>query len=315
MEYPAHLILVRTLHDPATESRSLARAVERGESVRVKRGAYVASDIWRELDAEARHLTRVAAFAQSHPRAVFSHQSAALLLGLPLIGRLPDRVQVVDQAARGGRSETGLRRHCVGYRNDEVTEVGDGIRCTTVLRTLADLAQLQSFAAAVAPLDFALRHELVAPDELAALALRRRGRPGSRRVERAFEFGDGRSMSPGESLSRVVIHELGFPRPQLQTEHRSPAGGKYFTDFEWPEFQVVAEFDGKGKYLKEEYLGTRTPGEAVYAEKLREDDLRRENNSVARWGWAEALGRHLVRERLLAVGLPLVRHPIHPTRV
>ena len=78
---------------------------------------------------------------------------------------------------------------------------------------------------------------------------------------------------------------------------------------------MVAEFDGKGKYTKEEYLGDKSLGEVVYEEKLREDDLRREGNSMARWGWAEALARIAVRERLLAAGLPIVRRAIRPARV
>jgi hypothetical protein len=314
MDYPSHLVLVRTLSDPATEGRSLARAVQRGESVRIKRGAYVEFSAWQTLDEEAQHLTRILAFAESHPGAIFSHHSAALLLGLPLIGPLPARVQVIGQRASGGRSEPGLQRRCVGFDDSEVVTVAGGIRCTAVLRTLADLAQVQPFAAAVAPLDFALRNKLVTAGVLAEYAAERRGMPGCRRVQRAFDFGDGRAASPGESLSRAVIHELGFPAPQLQTEHRAPRGGKYFTDFEWPKYRVIAEFDGKGKYTKEEYLGSKSPGEVVYEEKLREDDLRRESNSVARWGWAEALARNPVRERLLAAGLPIMRRAVRPAR-
>jgi hypothetical protein len=111
-----------------------------------------------------------------------------------------------------------------------------------------------------------------------------------------------------------VIHELGFPAPELQVEHRAPDGGKYFTDFEWPAHRVIGEFDGKGKYLKDEYLGGRTPGEAMYDEKLREDSLRDEDNSVKRWGWDDAWKRTPIRVRLLAAGLPIVRPPVRVAR-
>ncbi|TFB99968.1 hypothetical protein [Cryobacterium mannosilyticum] len=85
-------------------------------------------------------------------------------------------------------------------------------------------------------------------------------------------------------MSRAAIFELGFPDPLLQTCHLNPRGGFYFTDFEWPAYRLIGEFDGKGKYVKDEYLRGLTPGEAVHREKVREDDLSRGRQ------WRGALG-------------------------
>jgi len=61
--------------------------------------------------------------------------------------------------------------------------------------------------------------------------------------------------------------------------------GAMFTDFWWPECGVAGEFDGVGKYLREEWMDGRSAAEVVIDEKRREDRLRRQVPTVVRWGW------------------------------
>lgn len=301
--WPDGLFTAPDLPAHGLELRAVSRAVQRGELVRVKRGAYVSSASWARLAEDEKHLVRARAVASSHRGAVFSHWSAAAILGLPIIGPWPSDVHVAAPRASGGRSEPGIRRHCVGPTPAEHSEVS-GLEVTTVARTLADLASVQPFRFAVAPTDFALGAGLVDRDALvrclnAAGALR-----GRDRAARVFAFADGRSGSPGESMSRAVIHLLGFPPPLLQVEHRAD-GRCEFTDFEWPEFGLIGEFDGVGKYTRDEYLHGRTPAEVVILEKQREDRLRRATGSTfARWGWDAALRVSPLRDLLLSQGLP-----------
>jgi len=208
------------------ESRRLSRAADRGTLVRIKRGAYLDAAVWAELPGHRKHFARVLAFARSHPGAVFSHQSAAVLHGLPLIGPIPIIVQVLAQRASGGRSEPGLHRRCLGFTDHDVTEMQFGdtvVRVTAIARTLADLAQVQPFAYAVAPLDFALREAFITSEELSESIARRLPFRGSTKVRRTLEFGDARAQFPGESLSRARIHEFGFLAPELQVRHQNPA--------------------------------------------------------------------------------------------
>jgi len=51
-------------------------------------------------------------------------------------------------------------------------------------------------------------------------------------------------------------------------------------DFGGPRLRTVGEFDGRIKYGL-----LQDAAEAVYKEKLREDDLRAEDLGVVRWGW------------------------------
>jgi hypothetical protein len=91
--------------------------------------------------------------------------------------------------------------------------------------------------------------------------------------------------------------------------HPSPIRGtRYFkTDFEWPELKKIGEFDGREKFLKDDMLGGRSPGQAVYDEKLREDALRAEGNDVARWGMPAVQRPTELRDALVRLGIPLTR--------
>ncbi|MEO5920648.1 MAG: hypothetical protein ABIQ01_05835 [Pseudolysinimonas sp.] len=130
---------------------------------------------------------------------------------------------------------------------------------------------------------------------------------GRRKLRRALAFADPRSGSPGESISRAVMHEYGFPAPELQTEFRDRRGLAGIVDFWWPEFQLIGEFDGRSKYTDDVLLGGRTPADVVIAEKAREDRLRALGPRVTRWDWmtviGEGLGMHLVQ-----AGLPRRAH-------
>ncbi|MET3769086.1 hypothetical protein ABIB15_001773 [Marisediminicola sp. UYEF4] len=283
------------------DPRSLARDVDRGLRIRVKRGAYYDAPEWQALTDRQRHRIRIEAFAASHPGLVFSHYSAAVLHGIPFIGGVPDVVHVVSDRANGGRSEPGLVRHGLGITPAELTELGV-LRAETPVRAVVGLAVLQPFRLAVAPADHVL-HTASIESLQAGLELANLGH-GFAKARRVIEFADALAANPGESLSRAVIHELGFPAPMLQVEHTTALGHRYFTDFEWPGWRLAGEFDGKRKYLKPEYLGRMTPGEAVVKEKRREDELRAGGLNFARWDWTDALSGHLLRDILLMAGLP-----------
>ncbi|MDR5699320.1 hypothetical protein [Agromyces aerolatus] len=120
-------------------------------------------------------------------------------------------------------------------------------------------------------------------------------------------FCDARAESPGESVSRWNLHALGFPRPELQVPFRRDDGGADIADFDWPDHGVFGEFDGRGKYLRDEYTGGRSADEVVWNEKLREDRIRLHRPRAARWDWSIAINPDRLRRRLAAAGLPLAQ--------
>ncbi|TLP75532.1 hypothetical protein [Nesterenkonia sphaerica] len=117
------------------------------------------------------------------------------------------------------------------------------------------------------------------------------------RWQQAWAFADPASESPGESYSRVLIHQLGFGAPSLQMRV-STDRGVYRVDFCWEEERVIGEFDGRTKYMSREFRNGKDPAEVVFEEKQREDALRRASWTVVRWTWEdfkqpERLGRFL----------------------
>ena len=288
------------------DPRSLRRAVDRGESIRPHRGAFVDAAEWAALSPQSRYRTRVVAAAMSsRTRPVVSHVSAAVLHGAPLVGGVPDLVHVVSTPAGGTRSEHGFRKHATSSPG-AVVEV-DGIPVTALTRTLADVALTEPLLTAVAILDWAFgRHPVTAVDVLADLDLRGIVR-GRRRAQFAIEFADPGSGSAGESLSRVRIHELGFPAPVLQHPFSDARGAIGVVDFWWPERRTVGEFDGVAKYIREEFARGRSVAEIVLAEKKRENRLRALGLTVVRWEWDDAWRGAPLRAMLAEAGLVTAR--------
>jgi hypothetical protein len=295
------------------DGRQFRRDTAKGTILRIKRGAYVDGAVWNDLTLQKRHRLTVHAFAESHCGAVFSHQSAAALHGLPVIGPWPDEVQVAAPRATGGRSEPGIRRHCRGLPEADVVLI-EGIPVTSVLRTLVDLASVLPFRASVAAVDQALRVGMVTRAELLDYVMETAKFRGRVAAIRAIEFGNPLAANPGESMSRAVIHELGFAPPALQVRHPRSDRFDDYADFEWLEDNTIGEFDGLIKYFDPQYMSGRSSSEVVYDEKRREDRLRAQAGHFARWNWDDAWRIEPLRRILLAAGLRPVRAVAAVTR-
>ena len=79
------------------------------------------------------------------------------------------------------------------------------------------------------------------------------------------------------------------------------------TDFYWREYDSVGECDGRGKYFDPVMLDGRSSAEVVYAEKSREDGIRRQVRGFTRWDTSTGLNQYRLRARLLELGLPAGR--------
>jgi hypothetical protein len=296
-----------------TDARQRLRDARNGRALRVRRGVSIATAEWTALDARQQHLVRIEAVVATRNHVpVISHRSAAAFWGLPERTGWPAHVDVLVQPDSAARSKNGVAVHRTPFTDADVVEVG-GLLVTSPERTLVDLARSENFVDAVVALDFAVDPDrarpgvLTTPDALLERVARADNARGQVKALRAIRFARPGAQNAGESESRVLIVQLGFPEPALQTRHDNPRGGYYYTDFEWPHFRVIGEFDGLGKYLKEEYLRGMTPGQAVVREKIREDDLRREGNSFARWRPEHLRRPPLLKAILLDAGLPAHR--------
>lgn len=304
------ILLTSQLRSVRADERKLRQAAARGELVRIHRGAYVRAEAWRALDHREQYRRRVVAAAlASRSQPVLSHDSAAAVWGIPIVGGDPSVVHVLTSATAGTRTENGFRRHAATAGSDDIVE-RDGVRVTSLARTLIDVARAWSFPAAVAAIDWSLRPPSEAAQPrvtIAALQEYFEGQDAThnrRRVHRALEFASPLAETPGESVSRAVIHELGFPAPVLQFRVDDARGLAGITDFAWPQHGLLGEFDGRIKYTRNMARPGENVEDIVVREKVREDRLRATDRRVARWLWSEALQPALLHDKLVAAGLP-----------
>lgn len=254
---------------------------------RIRMGEYVESHRWVELPSKERHRALVLATVRrmrGTPPAI-SHLSAAAWWDMPIIGRWPDRVHVTMTAAAAGSSAL-ITRHRVRRMPKGVEH--DDLIVTTASRTLVDVARTCTLASALTAADWAIRNRLCTLAELDrevdAVEPGERGRCAARLVARLV---DPRSESPGESLSRARMYELGFAQPALQVPLEDGQGTFGAADFGWA--GLVGEFDGDRKYRATGDAGDTASEDIVIKEKNRENRIRRTDVQVARWCWADAL--------------------------
>ncbi len=300
------LIVVREMSRIGLDDRSIRRRADSGEIVRVRRGCYLPRADWEVLDRRGRHLVQAHAVASNATiEPVFSHATAAALHGIPLVGSLGTSVHVTIDASGQRRRQPDLVVHQLRLDVDEIDRV-DGLLVTNLTRTLLDLALSQSFQNAVAAMDWALGHGVSRADLHAALE----DRGVVKRAKAAaavIEFADGRSGSPGESVSRGVMHLLGCEVPELQIPLSDQGGLIGVVDFYWPDQRLIGEFDGEMKYRSPELLGGRSPVQVVVDEKRREDRMRATGQRFIRWGWREANDPSLLADLLRGAGVPGIR--------
>ena len=201
-------------------------------------------------------------------RATASHASAALACGIELVQRgRPVELTVARDRSRA--SWPGAVVHRADLPSDDVEE-RDGLRLTTPLRTVLDLARSLSLEEAVAAADSALRQGLVTVDDLQAAAQALPAARGRARVSRVVSLIDPCSGSVLESVCRVLFVLAGLPTALTQYRVRG-ADGRLLgrVDFAWPEHRLVVETDGF----------------AFHADRRSSRDDRRRTNALVLAGW------------------------------
>jgi hypothetical protein len=255
---------------------ALRNALRHGRIVRVRRGIYT-SVLHRQPVIDA------VAAARSYTNSVVSHRSALLMHGLPLVGSAPSVPELTVQP-RTNANMSRTHVHRATLRPCDVTFVGD-TPVTSVARTLTDLGRSRPVATTVAAIDAALQRNAVTAEDLEDQLVCCWNWPRIRRAQRAVRLCDGRSESPLESVSRLVLGWLGLPVPDLQTNLFDEFGGFAGRgDFYWDDPGVVGEADGRSKYDQRAVL---------VREKERQERLEDLGLVVVRWDWG-----YVTRSRL-----------------
>ncbi|MBB3156785.1 hypothetical protein FHS07_000469 [Microbacterium proteolyticum] len=307
------LIRRRQLDDLGWGSRRVRREVEEGYLAVVRHGVYArAADIAHLTRTEQKVVVRARALALvGRSRPSFCGMTAAAIHGLPCL-RDDGRLHVLSTHDRPGAPADVVRHRDLDHRS--VEEV-NGLLCTPLARTVADVARNETRDVALSVADAALRRHAFEPpgayDEDAASRLRKDALDWAglttrnrRTAERILHLADGRAQLPGESVSRMRLRDLGFAPPSLQVPVAAPHGGTYWIDFGLDDVDAWGEFDGKAKYHELAEADGRSAFEVVDREKRREDWIRgTTNRRFARWGWDDLRDAATLGRRLHAFGI------------
>jgi hypothetical protein len=284
------IIVARELRARGDQTRSLEHGARNGLFVRIRPGVYAVSTEWHSADPVECHRAVMDALVATSARVhVFSHESAALVHGIPVVGRWPALPHVIA-ADSGHRPPANVIAH--RPRHPWLIGVVGDVMATTPACTAINLAASRSLAAGVAALDHVIALG-TSKDDLAAMIAEWRPFHGVRKAVRALEIATGLAETPLESISLVPIALAGFERPEQQVVVVA-RGRSYRLDFLWRRHGVVGEADGRIKYL--------SPSD-LWDEKQREDAIRSLDLGFARWGWDEALAGPPVVARLHEAGL------------
>lgn len=264
----------------ANQIRSMAR---RGLLIPFGRGVYVRGDVATKyllLDGGERLLRTLAALAVSGPGVAVTHQSAAELHRIDLIGTPGPQVTLTGPPERGSHSRNGIHLHAAQLPADHVT-TSPGFPLTTAARTVIDLARELDLRSGVVAADSALRRKLTTKDELRSVLAACPGWRGIRRAVEVVDFADKRAESPLESIARVVFRDCGLPPPDLQVWLGGVVEPVGRVDFYWKRYRTVAEVDGDLKY--------QDPARAK-AQLKRDALLRADGYEVVHFDWQEVTG-------------------------
>lgn len=294
-------LLVRDARHVGAE-RLVSAAHRDGHLVRLRKGIYIPESTWSSLGPDEQYRSRIdAASLALRKDACFSHHSAALLWGLPIVSPWPPDIHTLSIGDRGGRSAPGIIRHTTDRTVQPMLR--HGLRVTDPARTVVDLARIARLDDAVAVADAALRLQLTSAEELRSLVDVLAGRRGGRQARFTIGFANPLAANGGESKMRVVLVQLGFPAPELQHRFTDADGLIGIVDAVWREKRIILELDGRQKYVREEYTQGRDVVDIVLAEKHREDRLRALGYTVVRATWDDLTHPARLAAKLERAGL------------
>jgi len=256
------------------KDREIASLVRGGEWHRLRRGAYVLTEIWQQAGQGERHaLMARAVVKQAKTDGVLSHVSALPEFAAPLWNLQLDTVHLTRRDQRSGRAEAGVRQHR-GLLLPEDVCVRRGVEVTSATRTAIDITTVTTAEASLAVVNHLLHAALTTVDEIRARYAPMERNPFTLRTDLVLRLADGRIESVGESRFFFQCYRAGLPAPEPQyvicdTQGREVAR----LDFAWPEHRLWIEFDGRAKYTQHARPG-ETVADVVLREKRREDLVR-----------------------------------------
>ena len=270
-----------------------------GHWLRAQRGIFVdreVSELCRRTPQAGHALQTAAALLGSHGRRWAVGLSAACLLGLETMGRLPERPALgethLDESdgVRWKGSRSRRSRHLVSSTPADQLVVIGRLRTTGPARTAIDVARGSPGTPGVVAMDSAARQFGLAEQDLRGVASAQARWPYARSVGAALDRMDERTESVLETLGRLALPAEWPPASsQVWVGEEAP---EYRVDFLVPGLWVAGEADGRLKYVSPEVL---------WEEKRRQDRIEELGWTFLRFDRRDATaGRARLTERFRA---------------
>lgn len=255
------------------DDRDVQREHRSGRWIRVHHGCYTFGDIWAGADEREQHGIQSRAVLRTHADdSALSHISRVLESNIDYWGVDLTKTHITKSRAIGGGAAKHVQPH-VGQLELHEVEMVNGVRGTRLPRAIVETAAWETTESGLVVANSALHKGLVTVDELNEAYEPRVDWPGGRRAALVLRLADGRIESVGETRSIFLMWQQGIPMPEPQYKIHD-SNGRLFarTDFAWPEYGLLGEFDGKVKYGRLLREG-EDPGDAVVREKRREERI------------------------------------------
>lgn len=267
---------------------AVGKRATRGRLHRVHRGVFAVGHAG--IGRNGRIMAAVLACGSG---AAASHRTAAALRNLGL--RAGRCIEVTAPGARG-RTRPGIRVHGTTTLDERDVELIAAIPCTSLARTLLDIAETSTRREVERACDRAEVQQLLdmaAIDDVLQRAAGRRGAPMLTAVLREHRVGATVTRSELEELFLACCRKAGRPPDGVNAWIPFPDGGGAEADFLWRAQRLVAEVDGRGVH---------TTRRAFEADRRRDQRLTLLGWRVVRFTWRQVVfDPAIVRDTLRAL--------------
>ncbi len=181
-----------------------------------------------------------------------SHRSAAALFELP--GGRSDLAEITCPRWRRARHDGLVVHETLLLKAVDITFV-DAIPCTTIERTLFQIAGFGKPRTLELAFDSALRRDLTSIAALTRTATRlaKRGRAGSAQFRSALAARSPQDVLPESAPERLLALALarqGLPMPRFQYIVRDPSGSFVArVDLAYPQWRILIEYDSYQEHV------------------------------------------------------------------
>lgn len=274
-----NILTTDALHRQSISDREIARRVKDQEILRLRDGVFVDTSYYQQLSPWELPMVDAAAYFLKHPQAVFSHTTAAQILGLPVPQNQPVHVYIGKNSTAQNSHKTlaKIQKHCLLTEHTEVVELADKVKTTSHLQTVLDCTRMLTAPYGLAVADSALYQNMISKLELQKALRDSKGRH-CRKMRTLADLVSEKAESPGESHTRYLLLEMELDF--IEQAELFIDGARYRADFLLEKHGIIIEFDGQIKLTN---FGAAE--ESIERERYREKALQNAGYLVFRADW------------------------------